>query len=313
MKFGFFTDSHFTDTQPPQRIDDVRRTQRKKLGEILHLILDHGVQAIFHGGDVFNTKKPSHLLVADIIDWCKRINIPIYSVIGNHDVTGYNLDSVRNSGLGVLFEAEAVTKLNLEEYPNEKIAIKAIHVEYDPQNFGKAYIFDEKYKDYIRIIISHNYVIPEKEMPFGFVHPKDIETNAHLVLCGHYHKPFTFSSGNEYKTLWVNPGSLCRWNVLEDHQPKFILVTIENGKWEIKQLPLQNGKNKKEVFNLELIDLQKKQEQDVKKFVQSLEQTAFQNVDVEELISKIGKEQNLDPNIIELVLKKVRHAKEVLK
>ncbi len=313
-RFLFLTDTHFRDQAPRSRIDNIRDSQFAKLGEIIEIVRENNIDAVLHGGDFFDNKRPSHKLVADLIDWAREISVPIYCTIGNHDVTGYNLDSVNNSGLGVLFESDAITPLNTIAYDKEKIVIKAVHVNaHAKTNFDKDYLIsDAKYKDYTKIIVSHNYVIPTP-VPFeGFVHPRDVKTNADLVLCGHYHEPFEEVFGT---THWINPGPLCRWRSSDRFKhPKVLIITVDNtGVRSVEHIILKSVKPASEVFDIEALETEKQQEDDIKKFVDSLEKTDFQDVDIERIIRTTGAHQNIPPDIIDEALTRVKKAKEVLK
>jgi DNA repair protein SbcD/Mre11 len=306
-KIAFITDTHFRDDRPKSRTDDVIETQFAKLGNIIQLVQDHDIDVMLHGGDFFNTKKPSHQLVVHLLEWCKSLGIPIYGAIGNHDITGYNLDSVTGSGLGVLLESNAIERLDFKVFPEEKIVIKSVHCSL---NFEQDYLFPSEYDSYFKLIVSHNYVIPSDSMPFGFIHPKDINTNAHLVLCGHYHVPFDYDDG---KTRWVNPGPLFRWSVSEkSHTPKLLMLTVDGLQYKLDFLTLSSVKPSAEVFDLSLLDKEKQQERDIKEFVKNLSSVSFQNVDIENLVKERGAIENIDKSILDVVLAKIRNAKEIL-
>lgn len=306
-KFAFVTDTHFRDDRPKSRTDDVIETQFAKLGDIIHLVQDHNIDVVLHGGDFFNTKKPSHQLVVHLLEWCKSLGIPIYGAIGNHDITGYNLDSVTGSGLGVLLEANAIERLDLKVFPEDKIVVKSVHCSL---NFEQDYMFPSEFDSYFKIIVSHNYVIPSDSMPFGFIHPKDIKTNAHIVLCGHYHVPFDYDDG---KTRWVNPGPLFRWSVSEkNHTPKLLMLTVDGLHYKLDFLTLSSVRPSSEVFDLALLEKEKQQDKDIKEFVKNLSSVTFQNVDIEKLVEERGAIEKIDSHILNLVLAKIRAAKEVL-
>jgi exonuclease SbcD len=317
-RFLFLTDTHFRDVQPKSRIDDIRESQFAKLAEILEIVREYNVDAIYHGGDFFDNKRPSHKLVADLIDWSRQVGVPIHCTIGNHDVTGYNLESVNNSGLGVLFESQALIPLDKVAYDRDKIVVQSVHVNANAKtNFDTAYVIgDEKYRDYVKLIVSHNYVIPI-EVPFdGFVHPKDIKTNANLVLCGHYHEPFEYDTKN---TKWINPGPLCRWRSSDRFKkPEVLLIDVgwdvdEEKGYHVRHIPLKSVKPADQVFDVVALETEQRQEDDIKKFVNSLEQTSFQDIDIENIIRQTGIKQEIPIEIIQEALDRVKQAKEVLK
>jgi exonuclease SbcD len=307
-RFLFITDTHFRDTAPKSRVDNIMKTQFEELGDIVQIVHEYGVDAILHGGDFFDTKKPSHQLVAEIIEWCKVVAVPIFVTIGNHDVTGYNLDSVRNSGLGVLFESGAVSVLNDEVYEEEKIVIRGIHT---ALNFEQNYNLESKYDGYVKILTSHNYVIPTDEMPFGFIHPKDIPTNADLVLCGHYHVPFDYTGQN---TRWINPGATSRWSIdQKDRVPTALIIDVDKGQCRVKSIALPRAKSGDVLFDLDQVQAEKQRERDVKEFADSLEEVSFKDVDIEQMVRQMGEKQNIEPNVLAIALQKIQEAKDVLR
>jgi exonuclease SbcD len=317
-RFLFLTDTHYRLEKPKSRIDNIWTSQVDEMTEIGNMVHDLNIDALLHGGDFFDRKNPPHELVVDLINWCQFLQTPFFSVIGNHDITGYNLKSVRNSALGVLFESSAVEQLDEEIYEKEKLIIRGAHCQLDhlmdvliDKSAPNPYLFPEKYDGWTKIVVSHNYVIPSDSMPFGFVHPKDIPTNADLVLCGHYHVPFDYQNG---KTRWLNPGAIARWSMdQKDRVPTVIILEVDEGTLAVIKKPLTSAKPASSLFDLEQIAIEEGREADIASFVKSLEQTSFQSVDIEQEVKRIGAEQKIPTNILSLVVDKIREAKDTLK
>lgn len=308
MILFFITDTHYRADKPKARIDDTLQTQFDELSDILNICRKNSVDLVLHGGDMFNVKNPPHSLIVHLLNWVKSLHLPIYGVLGNHDLTGGNLDSVKNTGLGVLLESGAIDKLELLEFPEEHIVIKGVDHSF---HFEGNYMFDAKYDGWVKIIVSHNFIIPSETMPFGFLHPRDIKTNASLVLCGHYHQPWSYQGP---ETLWLNPGSISRWKVNErDHTPQGVLVTIDDGEFGLKYIPLPSAKPGKELFDETLLELEKAKETNIEQFAKSLESTSFSDIDIEQVIKASAVHNNLEPTVLECVLQKIREAKDVLK
>jgi exonuclease SbcD len=309
MKFLFLTDSHWTDIRPKNRIDDIMESQFAELGEIIEICHENNIDQILHGGDTFNTRKPSHGLIVHLLDWCKQLNLPIFTVIGNHDEIGYNLDSVRNSGLGILLESGAFNTFEKLVFENEKVVIKPVHCSLD---FQQSYMFPKEYDGWTKIILSHNYIIPSDTMPFDFIHPRDIQTNANLVLCGHYHLPFDYLGENG--TRWINPGAISRWSLSErDRTPQVLIITINGGKLDVEYIKLKSSKPGSEIFDVNAVEIQRQQDRNIDQFAKSLESTTFLDIDIEQVVRTAGKEQNIDEEILNVILSKLRDAKEILK
>ena len=309
MKFLFYTDTHYKDHAPKGRIDNVMDSQFDELRDILELSREHDVDFLIHGGDFFDNRKPSHQLVVHMLDWFTLLHLPVYTAIGNHDLLGYNLDSVKNSGLGVLLESGAVDKIDtFLEFSDSNTVIRAVHSTLD---FEQKYVFLDKDKEKVKIAISHNYVIPTETMPYGFIHPRDIKTDADLVLCGHYHTPFDHVEG---KTRWINPGSISRWSIADRHKmPQVLLVEVKDGTYTVKFIPLKSAKPGFDIFDVDLINSSKEHDKDIEAFAKSLESISFQAVDIEGMIKEVGAKQQIEQPILDIILKKITEAKDVLK
>lgn len=310
MKFLYFTDSHLRDSRPRNRIDDFYKSQFEELGDLANLVLEYDVDALLCGGDLLHVPKPSHELVRDLIGWAKYINVPIYSVVGNHDTVGYQMDSIGSNGIGVLFESEAFHELTEKIFEEEKIYIKGINAK--AQVDGKGYYTsDPKYMDYTKLIVSHNYIIEAESMMFDFIHPKNVPTNADLVLLGHYHHPFETQIGN---TRFINPGALSRWEIDSANRiPTVLLIEIENGKVDVKHIPLANAKKAEEIFDLVKVGEQNEKQDQLKNFMESLSNTSFETNDIEQLVLAAGKNQGIEERILDKSLEKIREAGENLK
>lgn len=310
MKFLFFTDSHLRDSRPRNRIDDFYRSQFEELGELANLILEYDVDVLLCGGDLLHVPKPSHELVRDLIGWAKYIDIPIYTVIGNHDTVGYQMNNIGANGIGVLFESEAFHELTEKVFEEEKIIIRGINAKV--REDGKGYYWSNpKYMEYAKIIVSHNYIIDAESMMFEYIQPKHVPTNADLVLLGHYHHPFETTVGN---TRFINPGALSRWEIdSKDRIPTVLLIDVTNGIIKIDKIPLACAKKGYELFDLAKVTEAKEKEDQLKSFMESLENTSFETNDIEALVLAAGKNQGISEDILNKSLEKIRDAKENLK
>lgn len=306
MKILFFADMHlrsFSD-RPKWRIDDHYKQQFLELQEISKIAKDQKVELMISLGDFFDHTRVSHQLVTDTLNWCKSLPCALYSVVGNHDVNAY-VTSDRNNGLGVLFESGAVERLDELVLDDKKVIIRGVHVYLDPKQ-GDYFFTDKKYDSYCKIVASHNFIIPH-EVPFAAVLPSQVKTNANIIALGHYHKTFNVY---ENHTAFINPGSISRWSVNEQHQPQvFILDTLLG---TISATQLKCALPAAEIFDLVSAAEIKSTEMNLQAFVDSLESTNFENVDVEHVILTEGNKQSVTQGIIDLSLEKVRKAKEEL-
>jgi exonuclease SbcD len=309
MKILYFTDSHLRCGKPRYRVDDYYKSQFEELGEISNLVLEYDIDILLCGGDLLHDHpKSSHELIRDLIGWAKYTNVPIYTIVGNHDMASYNTQTIGSSGIGVLFESETFIELTEKVFEEEKIIIRGIHAKVQEDGYG--YEFEPKYDGWTKIIVSHNYIIPAESMPFEYMHPRNIQTNADLVLLGHYHQPSDVTIGN---TRFTNPGGIARWAVDEaNNVPTVLLIDINHGIIKIEHIPLTCAKRGYEIFDLANVVAAREKEDQLKSFMESLEQTSFETTDIEQLVLAAGKNQGLDEKILNKSLEKIREAKEVL-
>jgi DNA repair exonuclease SbcCD nuclease subunit len=306
MRILLFADIHLRSAsdRPKWRTDDHYKTQFQELADIRDLAVANKIEVMISLGDFFDHTRVSHQLVTDVLIWCKTLPCSLYSIVGNHDVNGY-VTSDRNNGLGVLFESGAIEELNELIWEDQKLIIRGIHAYLDPKQGN--YKFDDKYKDYFKLIASHNFIIPH-EVPFEAVLPSQVDTNATVVALGHYHKTFNHFEG---PVAFINPGSISRWAVNEQHTPQVFILDTSTG--IINGVGLKNSLPATEIFDLVGAAEMKATEMNLQTFVESLESASFENVDVENVILTEGTKQGILKQIVDMALAKVQQAKVDLK
>lgn len=303
MRILYFTDLHLRSISDRSRyrIDDHYVSQFDELYEIADIAKLNNVELILSGGDFLHTPRVSHSLITDIIGWAKNLSSPLFTVVGNHDCFAFQVDDVKNSGLGVLFKADIINRLDQLSYKDT--LIKGVHAYVDPRQ-GDYMVAGEGKK----IVVSHNYVFPSP-LPFDSVLPQDIKTNADIVFTGHYHKPYDITVG---KTRFINPGSLSRWAVDERDRKPTVLI-LDTDTLLITPIQLKSSKPGNEIFDLDAVAEGQAKELNLSQFVNSLEEVQFENVDIENLVNTTGLTQGLPSAILDIALAKIREAKVELK
>lgn len=306
MKILFLADIHLRSASdcPRFRTDNHYESQFKELYEISDIAREQEIDIIISLGDFFHHTQVSHQLVTDVLKWTQSLPCYTCSIVGNHDVTGY-VTTDRNNGLGVLFEAGAIHQLTEIAFDREKVAIKGIDAYLDPRQGD--YMFDEKYNKYCKIVASHNFVIPQQVL-FDAVLPKDVKTNANLLVFGHYHKAFYHQEGN---TVFANPGSISRWKIDEQHQPQVYIYDTNLDK--IIAIKLKSSQPASEIFDLAAASELKTTEMNLQAFIDSLENTSFDTVDIEQVVTAEAIKQGITKNVLDAALAKVQQAKLELK
>lgn len=308
MKLLIFTDSHLRaqSDRPKWRVDDHYISQFEELKNIGEIANQNNVDMILSIGDFFHHPNGANSLLTSVINWIKTLSCPFYSVTGNHDCHGY-VTTDKNNGLSVLFESGLIGNLSEKDlvWENEKVIIRGIDAFLDPRKGN--YLFEEKYDTYHKLILSHNFIIPH-EVPFDAVLPSQVATNATIVALGHYHQAFDVVEGN---IRFINPGSISRWAINEIHQPKVLLLdTITN---VITSIELKVSKDYREIFDLVSAIEIKSTEMNLQNFIDSLNNSTFENVDIENVVLTEGRKADIHKNVLDLALNKIQLAKAELK
>lgn len=208
----YLSDLHITDSKPINRQDDVKVAALYKLDYVLKTAKEKNATVIF-GGDIFETPKPSYSILNAVMELLKQYNVPVYSIIGNHDVIGANLEE-ETSAIFTLFKSGLVKHLKTLDIDNLHIE----GIDYTKE-IKEEYFFEETDKK--KVLVIHAPLVPEKAL-FPHIILKDFKTNANLVLCSHIHKFWSLKVNN---TLFLSPGCMTRLKTNEkNNEPLFFII-----------------------------------------------------------------------------------------
>jgi hypothetical protein len=99
VSFLACADLHLRDDTPVCRTDDYQKAQTRKLDFLFDTARTLNVPVLI-AGDIFDNWKPSHKLVAQVIELSKGVMVIV--VPGQHDLPSHSLTLLDKSGLGVL-------------------------------------------------------------------------------------------------------------------------------------------------------------------------------------------------------------------
>lgn len=216
----FATDIHFRASKPISRLDkDFLGTQLRKIQEIREMA-EH-VDMVLLGGDIFDRPDCPHSVVIKVNRAFSNFPCPVYSVIGNHDIFGYEGQTVDATALGSLFEMGNVKRLDIL-HPAPGISIYGMHA------FDKE-VWEVPPSEGVKILVSHKLITTVQIPNCKTFMADDVAqwTNADIVLSGDIHFPHVVETRGK---LLVNPGSLSRLSIDDrDRQPQIAIITIETG------------------------------------------------------------------------------------
>jgi DNA repair exonuclease SbcCD nuclease subunit len=306
MIISFFTDAHIKAQNSVNRIGDYHSDIIAKFKETLSIAKENKSPFILDGGDIIDSPIISTILCDEIIDLVEANGIPIYSLTGNHPLFGHSWELSKATTLAHIFRrSKFIKKLDILE--NEECIAKSFDYFHGIEDWIKenGLILGKKTKKW-KIAIVHAFLTPKPFLSSVLHIPiNQVETDADLVLCGHTHHPFNKIIDD---VKFLNPGSVGRCDIDEaDIEPSIVLLDTE--KRSTKVIKLKSAKPKEEIFDLTKIQQIKNFENDIEKFIASLNTTNFTSLDLLGQIKEIGKKQKVDKEIIEEVENRIKNYK----
>ncbi|MGL6106814.1 metallophosphoesterase family protein, partial [Romboutsia sp.] len=261
MKFLYLTDTHITAKNPSSRTDTISDTIKQKMKEIGVVIQKEHISAVIHGGDMFHHPEVSNKFVGEIAQIIRSYDIPFYVVPGNHDVQGQNEESLPHSKLGLLASSGVINILDRKNpvmFAENGYKITFEGQEYYP-DIDKNPITDYAVNmtgSNFKVLVAHSMLLENKFFD-GVAHTliKDVQTDADLILSGHYHPGFKTQEVNN--TLFMNPGSLLRMDSSTHsitQKPKVLILDISSNGFIHQEYELQIAKEGKDVFSTKNLD-----------------------------------------------------------
>lgn len=323
MKLLFFTDTHIRNTNPRNRIDNYYESAIKKLKEIRDYANNNKVDYVIHGGDLFDRPDFAIKPTSEVGKILGSFSMPIYIAVGNHDLFGYNMDTLSRTMFGLLNEFHILNKIPKEgvllEDEEISVLLLATHFSRSIDKDKNNYIVDKeklKYKsDYI-INVAHGFLIDKpflKSVDHTLV-GEIKETDADITLSGHYHNGFdTLEMDGKY---FSNPGAMMRiTNSLSElnRKPKFLEIIITKKGIEIKDKYLKSAKKGEEVLDRRQLTEDKLRAERLNIFSDSIHQNInLDMLDLDSIINEISEAENFEENVKEEAMIRIEKAKETI-
>lgn len=314
MKFLFFTDTHIRATNPVSRKDNFLETIENKFAEIKSLITKHEIDYILHGGDLFDRPDIPVKTVGKFANILKDFNKPIYIISGNHDIYGHNPNTIDRSMLGLLNTLNIVTLISKDhpivlEDKDLRIQLSGCPYIYDIDSEYKKYYFPKRIEnvDY-HIFLIHSFLIdkPFVDTVSHTLIDEVLETDANIILSGHYHTGFGVKEiNNKY---FINPGSLLRTNSSKPELkriPEIIILDISKENILVKEIPLKSALPGEEVLKINN-DFEKIKSEALEDFKLLVRQnTNLESYNIYEILKEISDKNNFPKKILEEALKRI--------
>jgi DNA repair protein SbcD/Mre11 len=336
VKILYLTDTHIRGTTPRNRLDDFALALQEKLREVVALAREHGVHAILHGGDLFDRPDVAPAVALDFLRVLMDAPCPIYGIAGNHDVFGFNPETVPRTMLGLfdgfrLFRLIKPGEVVVLEQDGLKVQVtgQEFHAELDRRNpildycivpAGQGGSLHERLPEAdFAIHLTHGMLL---DKPFfeGISHTLLDQvmgqTAADITFGGHYHPGW--SKVHEVDGhLFINPGALVRLgNQAADYRRpiQVVLLDLEKGqKPRHQMIRLASARPGDDVLDRTQEEAQMARERALADFIQGIgDATQFEVLEVQTIMERIAENQGLPPQVREEALRRLGQAQEEL-
>lgn len=339
MKLLYITDTHLRGTPPRHRLDDFAAVLRAKLAEVVDLARRHGAAAILHGGDLFDRPDVAPAVAREFLAPLRAAPCPLYGIAGNHDIFGYNPETLHRTMLG-LFDGFGLFQLIR---PGQ--AVLLAEGEMQVQVTGQEFHYDldrrDPRLDYCvfapgdpraptghahwrrpgvrwAIHLTHGMLLEREFFP-GIAHTL-LEavmpwTEADLTLNGHYHPGFSqvWEHGGR---RWVNPGALVRLGIGSSElrrQPRAVLIELTPAQLRLEFLPLASAPPGDEVLDRGALEAEAVRKQALADFLSEVRAAGeFQELELTRILEGIADNQGVPPAVRAEALRRISLAQELL-
>lgn len=337
MKLLYLTDTHIRGTPPRNRLDDFGATMLAKLREVIDLARTHKAKAILHGGDLFDRPDVAPAVALEFLRVLMEAPCPIYGIVGNHDIFGYNPDTVPRTMLGIM---DGVRLFRLIR-PGEVVWLEegGLRVQMTGQEFHADIDRREAILDYcvvpserggsahvrepgadFAIHLTHGMLL---EKPFGeWANYTLLErvagtTVADITFAGHYHPGFSRPVIEVDGKLFINPGALARvgaqWADLK-RTVQVVVVSLEQGRRpECQVVPLRSAPPAEEVLDRSGIERAAEREVAIADFLQAIAEAGqFEELEIHKIMERTANMQGVAEEVRTEALRRLGIAQEEL-
>jgi len=309
-RFAFYTDLHLSGQTPRHRIDDYPQTLIKKLEEVYIRAEEENCDFVIFGGDLFHTHRIySYKVISDAMDVICDSKLKTYSIIGQHDLKGYNKNTFDTSALAFLIRR--CGNFNIVWEPTEvgDTWLVPSHVWDDLDKAGDEAARSDKFN----ILIAHHLITNKKAM-FDVVNTTDFVNGCHagcpyqLVLSGDLHDGYEPHKVED--TWFCNPGSMARRATSDGHRmPQFAIIDVDGPRDEpvIRLERLNCAKVAEEIFSEDIVELVRKRDDfDAEDLVEGMQAFEVDAEDVHDLIQTVGRTEKVEKSILDYLATKNR-------
>lgn len=313
-KLIYFTDPHVSGKTPISRLDNYPETILNKVRQVGEIARDVGADAVLCGGDWFERPDVGPNIVAQLGEILRQFPCKIYTVLGNHDVYGYNAATASRSMIGILSGFGAIVRLK-DQAPEiiGNFAVSGVDASYQLDRAGRIsdYTDGPVIDGKINLRVLHSFLDTNKwpeEVASTCIYDLP-ETRSNIILTGHEHTGYGHIKHRN--TSYVNPGALGRVTASVGDVNRVVRVCIIESsfspQYEISFRELDYAPAD-EVLDRERLKREKEAVQNREKFLATLsgssvlkEMGAVETFNIYSALAKLSAEDGISEQVVDVV------------
>lgn len=323
----FFTDTHVRTTSPRYRLDNFYERSLKKLLYVAQLGQEYDVDAFISGGDWIDRPDIPYASLSGLTEILTKFKKPIYTVLGNHCIYGYNPDTHHRTAMSVIRASGLITRLSMDnpiiiEKDGTKVSLTGCdaHSQLDKNGRTSDYT-DVPEIDAVRIHTVHGFLSkkPWNIVPVTLIDDV-LDTKADVLLTGHEHSGYGVIKKNG--KIFCNPGALLRVTASVGDvnlEVKVALIRIDGKDVSIDliRLPPHIAPPANEVIDRAKLEEEKQHMQTLATFSASTKDAVKkfslgQGFNLYKMLEHVAEENELSQEVVDIMKKQITLAEEEL-
>lgn len=296
-------DIHIARTPPGRRTDTYMDDVLRKIDRTVEIAKEQGVDGVLWLGDVYHNHRADrvpHEVVKAISVRARAYGVPLYVVVGNHDIYAGDLEGAfLTQPIAMLDELENVTLLRWDAVQVGEVVIHPVPgVPHLPiEEYGKRVVPGDP--ALFQLAAVHQSIARDGKdsLPFSHVGAEEVAAALpwlDLVAYGHLHESYGWYTVDGLD--FVNFGSVSRGSISDGDlkkTPQVFVLTVDGKQadFELFELPFRPAD---EVFKLEEYIDEKSRKADMEEYVAHIERVSVTSFSLDTIIGSIGERDDVD-------------------
>lgn len=306
-------DVHYSPKRPIGRTDDYGEAILLKLLEVFVKAEALKVDAIVCTGDLFHSPTIPLDSFFTVYRAFRICTVPFYIVPGNHDIYGYNAETLYRTSLYLLSlcleNVKIIGKDDIIDLDNILLTGEPYSAELDVDCYGYDRTVPKTEED-LHVHVVHGMLMKYAPNFDKFTLIDDIKTkvNADVIVTGHYHPGFGEIECK--RTTFINNGAICRREATDremNRQIGFTLIENDGESFSTKFVLLESAVEGSKVLSNEHLAKKKEVKAYVDEFHDVLKSTKANKrfTNIQDMIKFMAEINKVEPEITNVAIDRV--------